>query len=243
MILPNIGLAVAIGLPLASTYPITGTYVNCRSGPSTSFDIVRSYELGDEVSLTCQIAGETVNGDYLWDLTTDGCYVADTFVKTGTIGMVTDECPHSGSSMNGPISREEILARGQVWIDLHVPYSQSGAYPDPAGTDYRTDCSGFVAMAVHASAPGESTVGLIDIGTEIAWEDLQPGDFVGTLGPGTGGDNGHVTLFKSWVNDTKTTYNTIECRGTAYGCVAYQRPVAWKDGNFTSKPYKYIHVE
>jgi hypothetical protein len=117
-------------------------------------------------------------------------------------------------------------------------------YPDPEGTDYRTDCSGFVSMAIRTTPPGYSTVTLPDVATEITWDALQPGDFVGTLGAGTGGDAGHVTLFHSWVDaSTKTEYNSLECRGTAYGCVAYQRPVGWTDGSFTSKPYKYIHVE
>lgn len=116
-------------------------------------------------------------------------------------------------------------------------------YPGPGGTLYRTDCSGFVSMALHSSPPGRSTVSLPQIGDPIAWDDLQPGDFVGTLGPGTGGANGHVTLFKSWANSAKSRYNTLECRGSAYGCIAYERPVRWKDGSFTSKPYRYIHVE
>src|SRR5260370_278401 len=72
---------------------------------------------------------------------------------------------------------------------------------------------------------------------QIAWDDLQSGDFVGTLGPGTGGADGHVTLFHSWVATTKKEYNTLECRGTAYACLAYKRAVGWKDGSFPSKPY------
>lgn len=236
-------LALFLAVPIVSAYPITGTTVNCRTGPSTSYEVVLAYKLGDDVRITCQTAGETIEGNYLWDFTTDGCYVTDYFVKTGSNGMVTKECDSSGGGMNGMISRSEIISRGQYWIDRHVPYSMSATYPDPEGTLYRTDCSGFVAMALYASAPGYSTVELIDIGTQIAWNDLQPGDFVGTLGPGTGGDNGHVTLFHSWVDSTKKAYNTLECRGTAYGCVAYSRAVGWKDGTFTSKPYKYIHVE
>jgi uncharacterized protein YraI len=230
---------------LVSAYPISGSEVHCRSGPSTSYKVVTTYKKGHDVKVTCQTAGETIDGDNLWDKTSDGCYVADYYVKTGTTGMVTGACSSSGggSPVNGKISRKEIIARGQFWIDRKVPYSMSATYADPEGTHYRTDCSGFVSMALHSSAPGASTVSLPDIATEIAWNDLQPGDFVGTLGPGTGGANGHVTLFHSWVDSTKKKYHTLECRGTAYGCVAYERAVGWKDGSFTSKPYKYKHVE
>ena len=241
-------LSLTLLTPLIAAYPISGSTVNCRSGPATSYRVIKTYKKGHDVKLTCQTAGETVNGSNIWDKTTDGCYVTDYYVKTGTSRRVTNtDCkpPSSGgghSSTNGKISRKEIIARGHYWIDRHVPYSMRGSYPDPEGTRYRTDCSGFVAMALHASAPGYSTVDLGRIGHQIAWKDLQPGDFVGTLGPGTGGAYGHVTLFLSWADSGKKTYNSLECRGTAYGCVAFKRKVGWKEGSFTSKPYRYIHV-
>lgn len=159
-------------------------------------------------------------------------------------GAADIQCCVVGGTFNSPISRADIISRGQYWITKHVPYSMDATYPDPEGTDYRTDCSGFVSMAIHISPPGLSTVTLPEVSTKIAWDDLQPGDFVGTLGTGTGGADGHVTLFHSWVDaSTKKEYNSLECRGTAYGCVAYQRPVGWTDGSFTSAPYRYIHVE
>lgn len=246
MKLQILALSLAVAVPaLCKTYPISGDNVNCRSGPGTSYASKKTYAKGHEVTILCQTAGTTVDGDSLWDKTSDDCYVSDYYVKTGTTGMVTGECSSSGggSTMGGKISRSEIITRGLYWIDRHVPYSMSATYPDPEGTKYRTDCSGFVAMALHASAPGANTVSLPAIAKQIAWDDLQPGDFVGTLGPGTGGADGHVTLFHSWVDSTKKEYNTLECRGTAYGCVPYKRAVGWKDGSFTSKPYKYIHVE
>ena len=145
------------------------------------------------------------------------------------------------SSVNGKISRAEIISRGEFWVKKHIPYSMDNTYPDPQGLKYRTDCSGFVSMAVHASAPGANTVSLPDIAKEIAWKDLKAGDMVGTLGPGTGGAAGHVTLFHSWADSGHKNYNTLECKG-GDGCVAYKRPVGWKDGSFTSKPYRYNHV-
>jgi uncharacterized protein YraI len=244
MQLVTLVMSLMLAIHITSAYPITGDVVNCRSGPSTSSKIIRTYKQGQDVKLTCQIHGESISGDSLWDKTTDGCYVADYYVKTGTDNMVTDECS-SGSSVssttNGAITRKEILSRAQVWVDQHVPYSMDATHPDPQGVAYRTDCSGFVSMALHSTAPGYNTVGLPAIAKEIAWKDLKPGDFVGTLGAGTGGANGHVTLFKEWVDGGKKRYHTLECRGT-YGCVAFEREVGWKDGSFTSKPYKYVHV-
>lgn len=242
-----IAASIVALVSITQAYPITGTTVNCRSAPSTGASVVTTYKKGKDVTITCQVAGTDIEGDILWDKTTDNCYVADYYVKTGSTSMVTGQCGSTGgggtSTMGGKIKRSEIISRGEFWINRHVPYSMNAEYPDPEGTKYRTDCSGFVAMALHAAAPGTNTVGLPAIAKEIAWNDLQPGDFVGTLGPGTGGADGHVTLFKSWVDSSKKSYHTLECRGTAYGCVAYTRPIGWKDGSFTSKPYKYIHVE
>ena len=229
-------------------YPIDGSGVHCRSGPSTSNSIVKTYDKGTDVTLTCQTPGESIQGDTLWDKTSDNCYVADFYVKTGTSNSVVGACDTGGgggggSTTNGEISRSEILSRGEFWISRHVPYSMTGSYPDPQGVKYRTDCSGFVSMALHSTAPGDNTVSLLQISTEIAWNDLQPGDYVGTLGDATGGAGGHVTLFKSWTDSTKKNYNSLECKGTQYGCLATVRGIGWTDGPFTSKPYRYVHVQ
>ena len=246
------GLSLAITAPFASAYPVIADTLNCRDGPSSSNKYIRAYSQNTDLKITCQVVGESINGHNLWDKTSDGCYVSDYYVKTGTSQMVTKECSSGGSpsggtsggssSINSKIKRSEIIARGQYWVSRHVPYSMSATYPDSKGTRYRTDCSGFVTMALHASAPGYNTVSLPQIAKSISWNDLKPGDFVGTLGPGTAGAAGHVTLFHSWADSGRKNYNTLECRGT-YGCVAYKRPVAWKDGPFTAKPYRYIHVE
>lgn len=241
-----LAFSIAAAVSTVSAYAITADGVNCRSGPSTSHSVVRTYNKGTDVKLQCQEAGESINGDVLWDKTDAGCYVADWYVQTGTSNYVTGKCSGGGggggSGINGKISRQEIIARGQYWVSKHVPYSMEATYPDQQGTRYRTDCSGFVTMALHATAPGYNTVSLPEIAKPIAWAELQPGDLVGTLGPGTGGAAGHVTLFHSWADPSHNSYNTLECRGGA-GCVAYKRPVGWTDGPYTAKPYRYIRVE
>ena len=193
------------------------------------------------VKLTCQTPGETINGDSLWDKTTDKCYVADWFVETGTGNMVVGSCG-GGSGINGRITRKEVIARGRYWVNKHVPYSMERTYPDPEGTRDRTDCSGFVSMALHTTPAGFSTVTLPSVVKGIAWKDLKPGDLVGTLGPGTGGAGGHVTMFFSWVDPkTKKEYHSLECQG-GNGCVNDRHKIGWKDGSFTSAAYRYIHI-
>ncbi|KAJ2641336.1 hypothetical protein GGF44_002168, partial [Coemansia sp. RSA 1694] len=85
-------LAAATAAPQASAYAIKGDTVNCRSGPSTSYSVVKTYKKGQNVSITCQTAGPSVNGNTLWDKTNDGCFVADYYVSTGTNGYVASKC-------------------------------------------------------------------------------------------------------------------------------------------------------
>ncbi|OJJ55399.1 hypothetical protein ASPSYDRAFT_48601 [Aspergillus sydowii CBS 593.65] len=246
MQLTNLFMTLAATLSVANAYKVTTDGLNCRKGASTSDASVTTYDNGEDVNITCQTNGESIQGNTLWDKTEDGCYVSDFYVKTGSDSMVTKDCDggsdSGSSSYQGEISRDEILERADYWISRHIPYSMSAYYPDPDGRKYRTDCSGFVSMALHASAPGLNTVSLPDIAKSISWDDLQPGDFVGTLGSGTGGADGHVTLFKSWTDSSKEKYNTLECQGT-YGCVADKREVGWKVGSHTAKPYRYEKVK
>ncbi|RLL93756.1 hypothetical protein CFD26_102440 [Aspergillus turcosus] len=100
-------VALSFATSLVSAYPITGDGVNCRSGPGTNHPVVRSYPKGHEVSIVCQAPGTDIKGDKLWDKTSDGCYVADYYVKTGTSNYVTKHCDGSsggggGSSGNLP---------------------------------------------------------------------------------------------------------------------------------------------
>ena len=239
---------------LAAAYPITGSTVNCRSGPSTNDKVIKTYSRDHQVTVSCQVTGESVSGNNIWDMTSDKCYVADYYVKTGSNKMVTNSCKPSGggggddggssgghSSVGGSISRKEIIDRGQFWIKKHMPYSMYDNAPDQQGRDYRTDCSGFVSMALHASQ-SYSTVTLPEIGKAIAWNDIKPGDFVGTLGAGTGMAGGHVTLFLSWADSGHKVYNTLECKGKQWGCIADKRDVGWTDNGRTAKPYRYNHV-
>ena len=89
-------LALAAAVPMVSAYPVKADLLNCRAGPGTGYDIVKKYKKGVDVEITCQTTGPSVEGDNLWDKTSDGCYVADFYIRTGTSGYVADKCGDSG---------------------------------------------------------------------------------------------------------------------------------------------------
>jgi len=88
----------AVAISLSSAYPITGTTVNCRSGPGTHYPVKKTYAKGSDVKVICQTTGTSIKGNNIWDKTQDGCYVTDYYVKTGINGFVTTKCPSGGSS-------------------------------------------------------------------------------------------------------------------------------------------------
>lgn len=59
--------------------------------------------------------------------------------------------------------------------------------------DPRNDCSSFVAEVLGLDNPlAWSTVSLPDVLIPISFEEAEPGDMWGHIGPGTGGPNGHI---------------------------------------------------
>ncbi|MFI9262406.1 SH3 domain-containing protein [Streptomyces sp. 2333.5] len=79
------------------TYPLApGHRVNVRQGPSTDSPVVRQLAGGARVQIRCQRHGQRVSGPYgtsdIWDNIAPGQYVSDTYVHTGSSGMVAPRC-------------------------------------------------------------------------------------------------------------------------------------------------------
>ena len=66
------------------------TDLNGRNTKSTSAPAVKVYPSGSTINITCQAYGEWAYGSYIWDKTTDGLWVADYYVKTGTSGFLSN---------------------------------------------------------------------------------------------------------------------------------------------------------
>ncbi|BBC35620.1 hypothetical protein SGFS_069140 [Streptomyces graminofaciens] len=78
-------------------YPVApGVRLNVRSGPATSYGIVRVLAEGARVPIFCQTPGQTISGPYgttkVWDNIGDGEYISDAYVYTGSDGYVAPHC-------------------------------------------------------------------------------------------------------------------------------------------------------
>lgn len=78
-------------------YPVAPGYqVNVRSGPGTGYSVVRVLPEGSMVHIYCQTSGTTVTGPYgtsnIWDNISNGQYISDAYVNTGSDGYVADRC-------------------------------------------------------------------------------------------------------------------------------------------------------
>lgn len=201
LFIPIIAASLA-SLPAISAYPVTAEGLNCRSGPGTGYDVVKSYGYGEDVSITCQAPGTDIYGDSIWDKTSDGCYVADYYVKTGTISYVTDKCDDSSSGSDGGSSS----GSGSAIVDAAeeekgLPYVWGGGGCDgPSGGGF--DCSGLtqyaVCQALNVEIPrtAQTQYDATDLGTRIPRSEAQEGDllFWGTDGNCDTGVS-HVGIF------------------------------------------------
>ncbi|MFE0509357.1 SH3 domain-containing protein [Streptomyces sp. NPDC058964] len=93
------GEAVATAAATASLHYYSvapGLRLNVRSGPGTSYNIVRVLPEGAKVLIYCQSPGTTVSGYYgttnIWDNIDSGEYVSDAYVNTGSDGYVAPRC-------------------------------------------------------------------------------------------------------------------------------------------------------
>ncbi|KAJ1881029.1 hypothetical protein LPJ57_001866 [Coemansia sp. RSA 486] len=83
----------------AAAYDIIhASSLNCRAKPSSSSKLVKVYQMGEDVDILCQIKGQTIRGNSVWDYTQDDCYVADFYLQTGFSSMFKDLCEGSSAS-------------------------------------------------------------------------------------------------------------------------------------------------
>ncbi|GAB3943034.1 hypothetical protein GCM10027614_31080 [Micromonospora vulcania] len=122
-------------------------------------------------------------------------------IATGLVGL--SPAPAQASTINGPISRNEILLRAQDWVDRGITYTQEqnvAASDEEGSHTYRRDCSGLVSMAWHLNKKSTGwDYNTEDFqGSNPMWftlgsrDDWQPGDAMVR--------EGHMELFAFWAD-------------------------------------------
>jgi hypothetical protein len=163
--------------------------------------------------------------------------LATTAGATTAAANTTAAVAAPASRVGGSIKRSEVISRAKYWYDRRskFSYNMNGSYPDPQGRRYRTDCSGYVSMALHLSS-SLSTVTLPGVGNRVAKKKMHAGDYIGHMGPGTGGAGGHVRLFQKWANKAHTSYWAYDFGSTPVKHQVYSLSTK----GYTAYSYKHI---
>jgi uncharacterized protein YraI len=79
---------------VARAYKVTSsTALNARTGPSSSYSVVRSYDPGASMSVVCQASGQKVGTTSVWNRLTTGAWVSDRYTSTASNTGFTSALP------------------------------------------------------------------------------------------------------------------------------------------------------
>jgi hypothetical protein len=175
--------------------------------------------------------------------------LASVVLASLTSAVLTATPAHADEPRSTRISRAEIISRAQDWWRRKIPYSQSASASDVEGTNYRTDCSGFVSMAWRLES-SYTTATLPNVASPISKSSLQAGDILlrhdSTVQ--------HTLLFEKWYDSAHTQFWAYEEASTAAdmnhevkSLSSYSSYTAYKygdgDGNFDSYHESFDEVD
>jgi hypothetical protein len=135
---------------------------------------------------------------------------------------------------HGTITRAQIIARAELWVQAQVPYSQTEWYTNQNGT-YRQDCSGYVSMAWDLDQYTDFWTGNLNlVSYTIPASALLPGDNLLS--------QEHTILFAGWADSAHTLFNYYEEAhpGTVARYVEDAPLAAFLDNGFA--PFRYDGV-
>lgn len=101
--------ATAVSFPMSTgvAHAATGVVVTSgaaltvRAGPGAGLDAWSSVANGSTVTILCQTEGSSVTGSQgtstIWDMLSNGGFVSDAYVRTGSDGYVEKKCAYTGS--------------------------------------------------------------------------------------------------------------------------------------------------
>jgi hypothetical protein len=157
-------------------------------------------------------------------------------VPTGQYLVYTDVPPGNASYQlpHGTITRAQIIARAQVWVQQQVPYSQTVWHTNKNGT-YRQDCSGYVSMAWGLNQYTDFWTGNLNLVSHtVPAAEMLPGDILLS--------DVHTILFAGWANTQHTEFDYYEEAhpGTVARYVVDAPLSAFLDNGFA--PFRYDGV-
>lgn len=141
--------------------------------------------------------------------------------------LLTSALTLLGAANAFAITRNQVLARGQIWIDNAVPYSQSAYF-----LGYRTDCSGFCSWA-WGTGRSWTTSTMHSIAYPIPGDQLQPGDAMLNAGS-------HVRVFYGWADASHSQYIAYEQTGPCTTCSLHSYDSDVARGYV---PYRYNQIQ
>ncbi|MFC7529217.1 FG-GAP repeat domain-containing protein [Actinoplanes sp. GCM10030250] len=123
-------------------------------------------------------------------------------VALAAVGTTPVPCANNGSDLT--LNRGQVMTRARSWLNVEVPYNQGRCYQNQYG-DYRTDCSGFAAMAWGLGGAGNwFTTGDAPNRThQISRNELKPGDALWRHPANF--DDQHMALFVRWADAARTS--------------------------------------
>jgi len=209
-------VAVTTVLFAGAASAATGT-VNTDSAPltvrasaSTSAKAVGTVKDGGKIVIDCQTTGTSVKGKYgtsnIWDhVPAKGGYVADSYVNTGSDGLVAPECgaKSSGTCSASGIHNSRTCAQAVTWAKNHITKTNN--------SNYYGMCDHIVGLAYGRSASGHYDAISHWKSTPSKYKHSGKGIPAGGLAFFSGGSHGHVAIS---VGDGKLISNDIHGRGT-----------------------------
>ena len=133
------------------SFPVRATLNGRTARKAAGRAAVGRYPAGSSVLVVCQASGERVRGSAVWDLTSDGLWVADHFVRTGTSGF-SPELPRC-SGPRSYVATRTLDGRTEKKLSDHArPHRYR------AGSTVEVVCQAFGGPTYHGSFLWDRTV-------------------------------------------------------------------------------------
>ncbi|KAJ2709538.1 hypothetical protein H4R19_004201 [Coemansia spiralis] len=151
---------------------INSASLNCRKQPTTKSEIVKTYQLGDDIEIVCQTKGQKIYGTNIWGATPDGCFVLNYYVRTGHGVIFKPVCRKSADGKSDVPSPRAVKASNKgsrhardesIMLDEGLSESDAESGSD-AESDFsegdraaslghdKSESSGALALAAHPAA-------------------------------------------------------------------------------------------